>query len=47
MGSKTRVKSLIVSDNEPSEFMVDMAFFYTEEYENEVNFLKEGIFTQS
>ena len=47
MGSATRVKTLIVSDNEPSEFMVDMAFFYTEQYENEVNFLKEGIFTQS
>ena len=45
MNNSNRIKTIIVSDNEPTEYMVDMAFFYTEEYENEVSFLKANIFS--
>jgi hypothetical protein len=36
---------LIVRDDEPTEQLRKLSMYYTESYGNEVNFLKEGIFT--
>jgi hypothetical protein len=42
---KTGIKTIIVIDDEPNDTLRYLSIYYTEQYGNEVSFLKEGIFT--
>ena len=44
-GVKNGIKTIIVIDDEPNDILRNLALYYTEQFGNEVCFLKEGIFS--